>query len=330
VTHQNNRNSRKLTDFLSMSNVLSHLNAYTNLERHPVASNAEHRLFLVISFPMIKTTMQTKTKMLLLKLLLGQMLFLCCIQVTAGLVSGAGRRRRISQSSTPTTRSAYPATSVGNLIGEMLAQSVVASASTTRTIPFPLPVPRSSRSPIFREHQKKLVSLLAMGLTEMLAPNAATLDLSSRTLTSTVALPKLINLSNEELAEIIKTDCRERQFLYTADMTRAIYDDRATFKDGSDLDGSYPMDAWIRGCQLLFDAKQSRCKILEHTMIVTQQHVSFRFAETLTFRTVLQPRVYLTGTVLMKRDNDTGLIVSYEEKWDQNMNEIVRRTKLTI
>jgi hypothetical protein len=135
------------------------------------------------------------------------------------------------------------------------------------------------------------------------------------------------NLSNDELAAIIKSDSRERQFLYTADFSTSIYDDKARFKDGSDIDGAYPMHAWIRGCKLLFDPNQSQCKILEHTLKVTNRHVQFRFAETLTFNTVLRPRVYLTGTVVMKRDEHSGLIVSYEEKWDQDMNEVFRRTK---
>lgn len=177
-----------------------------------------------------------------------------------------------------------------------------------------------------------MVSLFAMGLTEMLVAQQGIVNDQRRALAPSDAASneKLYNLSNEELAEIIKRDCRERQFLCTADMTRAIYDDAATFKDGSDIDGSYPIDAWIRGCKLLFDASESQCRILEHSLSVTNQQVRFRFAETLTFKTVLRPRVYLTGTVVMKRDPQTGLIVSYEEKWDQDMNEIFRRTQFSI
>jgi hypothetical protein len=40
--------------------------------------------------------------------------------------------------------------------------------------------------------------------------------------------------------------------------------------------------------------------------------------------------VYLTGTVVMKRDEQSGLIVSYEEKWDQDLNELLRRTKFAV
>ncbi|KAL3910304.1 MAG: hypothetical protein SGARI_002191, partial [Bacillariaceae sp.] len=107
-----------------------------------------------------------------------------------------------------------------------------------------------------------------MGLTEMVTSNsAATIDMPNQALAPASATPKLFNLPNDELAEVIKADCRERQFLCTADMTREIYDDNATFKDGSDIDGSYPMDAWIRGCKLLFDGQKSQCRILEHTLV---------------------------------------------------------------
>jgi hypothetical protein len=175
-----------------------------------------------------------------------------------------------------------------------------------------------------------MVSSLAMSLTDVLTTQ---LDSSSTVATNYRLLnaeKKRTDLSNEELAEIILQDGRERQFLFTADFSTSIYDDNATFKDGSDIDGSYPMNAWIRGCKLLFDPKQSQCKILEHTLRVSDHHVRFRFAETLTFNTVLRPRVYLTGTVVMKRDEQSGLIVSYEEKWDQDLNELLRRMKFAV
>lgn len=221
------------------------------------------------------------------------------------------------------------------------------SVTASRTIPFPLPLPgrrtlRDNHVKDLHDNRRKMVSLFAMGLTELLvaqqqqASTALAQTDERRSLAPAAAAAvsssskKLYNLSNEDLAAIIKQDCREKQFLYTADMTKAIYDDAATFKDGSGIDGSYPMEAWIRGCNLLFDAGQSQCKILEHTMSVTNQQVWFRFTETLTFRTMWQPRVYLTGTVVMKRDPQTGLIMSYEEQWDQDMNEIFRRTQFTL
>ena len=226
----------------------------------------------------------------------------------------------------------------------------VLSSSSTTSIPFlPPPImlpppPMIPGTPLrnflkekfndYKENRRKMVSLLAMTLTDAITTQ---LDSSSTTAVGAATNYRLLNpenkqtnLSNEELAKIILQDGRERQFLFTADFSTSIYDDNATFKDGSDIDGSYPMNAWIRGCKLLFDPKQSQCKILEHTLKVSHQHVKFRFAETLTFNTVLRPRVYLTGSVVMKRDEQSGLIVSYEEKWDQDLNELLRRTKFAV
>jgi hypothetical protein len=221
-------------------------------------------------------------------------------------------------------------------LGNLLVEALAASAS--RTNPFPLNTPeRPWRDPLdeLRANRRKMVSQIATGLTEFVMTLQQQEDLISTSEQTKALAPKaaalhstkLYNLPNEELADVIKRDCRERQFLFTADMTRAVYDDAVVFKDGSDIDGSYPLDAWVRGCKLLFDARQSHCKIMEHTLSVTNQQVRFRFAETLTFKAMLQPRVYLTGTVVMKRDPLSGLIVSYEEKWDQDMNEIFRRTQ---
>ncbi|KAG7374119.1 hypothetical protein IV203_013214 [Nitzschia inconspicua] len=254
-----------------------------------------------------------------LKVLLFVIFLLGNIQTACGLVQGTRSSRRLT-----------------NVLGEVLVETMAASVS--RTLPFPIPGrPLRDTRKDFKESRRKMVSLFATQLTELLVVRQQhprtiykTNGINTLAPPDTSVSEKLYHLAADELAEIIKRDCRERQFLCTADMTRAIYDDDATFKDGSDIDGSYSMDAWVRGCKFLFDAKESQCKILEHTLRVTNQQVSFRFAETLTFKTILQPRVYLTGTVLMKRDPHSGLIVSYEEKWDQDMNEVLRRTQFSM
>ena len=38
---------------------------------------------------------------------------------------------------------------------------------------------------------------------------------------------------------------------------------------------------------------------------------------------LLQPKVYLSGKVILERDPKTGLITSYREKWDQDVNNLV-------
>ena len=162
------------------------------------------------------------------------------------------------------------------------------------------------------------------------AANRASLAFTSTTTTLPCQQAKLLNLSHTELADIIASDVQERQCLYTAQYTPAIYDDDCQFKDGSNLDGTYPAEAWQRGCQFLFDSAASHCQLVPHTLRVTDRTVKFRFAETLTFNMPpiggRQPRVSITGTVVLQRHPVTGLIVSYEECWDQDVAEILRRT----
>jgi hypothetical protein len=134
---------------------------------------------------------------------------------------------------------------------------------------------------------------------------------------------KMFNLSNRELANIIMRDCQEKRFLFTGDMTRSIYDENARFKDGSDIDGAYSMNAWSRGCKFLFDENESQCSIREDTLSVTSSHVKFRFTSVLQFRHFFRPKVSISGTIVMKRDVDTGLILSYEEKWDRSVGELL-------
>ena len=233
------------------------------------------------------------------------------------------------------------------------SSSVTAAAATFAMVPFPPFVLQRRRRTIhawqdvvdeqvqvLQARQRKFVSNVAMQLTLALTDSTTTttttttttsaMPLQQSSSSSTAALPaaKLLHLSNQAMADIILSDCRDRQFLYTANLTREIYHDACQFKDGSNLDGSYPLEAWVRGCQFLFDATASHCRILPHTLRVTDRAVSFRFAETLAFNTPSRhrPRVHITGTVHMKRDAETGLVVSYEEDWDQDLTEIFRRT----
>jgi hypothetical protein len=128
----------------------------------------------------------------------------------------------------------------------------------------------------------------AMGRRDMLATLvvAAVLSNTPRAAMNTVARPpavsssaKSYNLSNDELADIIKKDIADKQFLVTADMTLSIYDDRATFQDGSSLDGAYEIGAWVRGCNQLIEAKNSCCRLVEGSMVVDSDEAKFRFVE---------------------------------------------------
>jgi hypothetical protein len=180
--------------------------------------------------------------------------------------------------------------------------------------------------------RRAALSLIAAGLTGLLVGDGSKNDDAKRRgggagvmCSEDASSNKLHNLSNEEMAEILIRDCREKRSLFTGEMTRSIYDENARFKDGSDIDGSYSINAWIRGCKFLFDENESRCAMLDHTLSVTPNHATFRFTEILQFRAFFRPRVHISGTVVMKRDEGTGLIVSYEEKWDRNVGELLEK-----
>ena len=54
---------------------------------------------------------------------------------------------------------------------------------------------------------------------------------------------KQTGLSNDRLKEIITADMVERSFLVTADITRSVFDESATFTDEID---EYTMDKWVK------------------------------------------------------------------------------------
>lgn len=137
---------------------------------------------------------------------------------------------------------------------------------------------------------------------------------------------KLYNLSNEELAKIITQDVQENQFMVKADLTRAAYDEGATFTDEID---TYGLDAWIRGTKRLFVANKSHVDIVPQSLTVSEAQATFLFTEYLTFNIpFLQPKVYLTGKVILKRDPSSGLITSYQEQWDQGVKDVLTSAKL--
>jgi hypothetical protein len=136
---------------------------------------------------------------------------------------------------------------------------------------------------------------------------------------------KQVGISNEDLGKIITTDIQKNQFMVAADITRSVYDESATFTDEID---TYQMDQWIRGTKRLFVADKSHVDIVPNTLQVTDTGATFRFTEDLMFNIpLLRPTVYLSGLVELKRDPNTGLIISYREKWDQDINTVLRSAK---
>ena len=55
----------------------------------------------------------------------------------------------------------------------------------------------------------------------------------------------------------------------------------------------------------------------------------FRFSETLAFNLpLIKPKVPLTGTLVLTRDADSGLITKYLEIWDTGVAETLSKAKL--
>lgn len=140
----------------------------------------------------------------------------------------------------------------------------------------------------------------------------------------TFAAPdKLTNISDNELKQIILSDIVENSFLVTADITRAVYDESATFTDEIDV---YTMDKWIKGTKSLFIPSGSRVSLVGDVE-VSKTEVSFRFDEDLMFNIPFKPVCSLTGKVVLTRDSNTGLIASYREYWDQSVNDVLKTAK---
>ena len=81
------------------------------------------------------------------------------------------------------------------------------------------------------------------------------------------------------MKQIILSDVVDKSFLVSADITRSVYDESATFTDEMDV---YTMEKWIKGTKSLFIPSGS-CVSLVGDVEVTQAEVSFRFDEDLMF-----------------------------------------------
>lgn len=135
---------------------------------------------------------------------------------------------------------------------------------------------------------------------------------------------KLIGISNEKLKEIVKKDIVENQYLCNGKLTRSIYDESATFTDEID---TYGLDQWMKGTQKLFVGENSEVRLVGD-LDVTDAAINFKFDEDLQFRIPpVYPTVSLTGRVELKRDSKTGLITSYQEFWDQDVNTVLKSAK---
>lgn len=138
-------------------------------------------------------------------------------------------------------------------------------------------------------------SLLQNSRRSFLSATAASslLPLRSTADTSSVQTDKQLNLSDEELKKIVLSDIVDKSFLVSADITRSIYDESATFTDEIDV---YTMDKWVKGTKALFIASGSRVSLVGD-VDVSASEVAFRFDEDLMFNIPFKPVCSLTGKV---------------------------------
>ena len=114
--------------------------------------------------------------------------------------------------------------------------------------------------------------------------------------------------------------CRDQ---VTADFTRSIYSEQATFTDEID---TYEIDKYVAGTKALFDAKLSNVAV-DGTVQADPDLVSFRFKEKLTFNIPFKPYVMLSGRVELKRDPKDGLIYNSREFWDETPSNVIKSVK---
>lgn len=156
-----------------------------------------------------------------------------------------------------------------------------------------------------------------------LSASVLTATASQVPLRSYASNDKQLNISNDDLKQIILSDIVDKSFLVSADITRSVYDEGATFTDEIDV---YTMDKWVKGTKSLFIPSGSRVSLVGD-VDVSSTDVSFRFDEDLMFNIPFKPVCSLTGRVVLTRDEKTGLITSYREYWDQSVNEVLKTAK---
>lgn len=133
------------------------------------------------------------------------------------------------------------------------------------------------------------------------------------------------NLSNEEIAQIVKYDMTESSFLTNGKLTRSIYDEKATFTDEID---TYSLPQWIKGTSQLFVPPPKGSRVgLVGDVVATKEKVEFRFEEDLMFNIPFKPIVFVSGKVVLDRDLDSGLITSYREFWDQDVKTVLKSAR---
>jgi hypothetical protein len=139
----------------------------------------------------------------------------------------------------------------------------------------------------------------------------------------TATTGKKLDLSDDELQAIVTSDVVDRQFLVTANLTRFIYQPTATFTDETNTFG---MEQWISGTRKLFVGDKSNVRLIGDVK-VTPQAVEFCFDEDLMFNIPFRPVVFLSGKVVLTRDESSGFVTAYREYWDQDIATVLKSVK---
>ena len=136
-------------------------------------------------------------------------------------------------------------------------------------------------------------------------------------------VPTTLPLTDDQLAQIITEDLMQRRFLVTGNLTPHIYQPTATFTDAI---STYDMDYWRKGTpRLFFDDESLR---LLGDVHVSPDRVEFRYDGNFVFRIpFLYPTLYLSGTVVLTRDAESGLISSYREIWDEDVLSVLKTAR---
>eukprot|EP00977_Amphora_coffeiformis_P013807 scaffold3731_cov156-Amphora_coffeaeformis.AAC.5 len=95
-------------------------------------------------------------------------------------------------------------------------------------------------------------------LSSLVASGGALVAATTMDPAPTMAADRL-NMSDEELKQIVKDDILKRQFLVTGNLTPEIYKPSATFTDEID---TYKMDQWMKGTQKLFVGEKSDVRLV--------------------------------------------------------------------
>ena len=77
----------------------------------------------------------------------------------------------------------------------------------------------------------------------------------------------------------------------------------------------------MKGTQKLFVGSKSHVDLVGDVK-ASPKEVEFRFSETLTFNIPFNPKVDLTGRVVLTR-GEGGLITHYQEYWDQSVRDVI-------